>query len=378
MNYWLRSGLIFGLSATLTASSLAQAPVRVAKVQRQVIQKRHAVTGSLRARSRGDVAALEAGKIVEITVREGDVVKKGDIVARVDARRLESQKKQVLADKRVAEADLESHRAQAERAKADYARSQRLVQHNAASRSELDEHKAAARVAEANIQSTQRRIERTNETIELLDIRLADTVIRAPYDASVIERHAEPGDWLQPGEPLLTLVSTGPIEAWLEVPERYASAVTQFGDAVVVRTRSTGDTPRVLSSRRVSDVNRRVRTLRFIVTLENSNELLSPGMSVDGWIAVTGDQKATTVPKDAVIRDGTGAFVYRIDSADGEASAEKVPVNVLFETPNQIAIQSSSLEPGEQVVVEGNERLAPGQALSVITDSVEMMSIAQR
>lgn len=353
------------LSSLISPPALAQMPVRTASVERQMMQQRHAVTGSLRAVSRGELAALESGRLLELAVREGEEVTKGDVLARVDARRLEAQKREALADKRVAEADLESQRATADRAEADYTRSRMLIEHRAVSKAELDASRASARVAQANIEATKRRIERIEETVELLNVRLSDTIVRAPYDATVVERHVEPGTWVQPGDALLTLVSTGPIEAWLEVPERHVKALDQFGDTVVVRPRATGAPTTILSTRRVADVNRRVRTLSFIATLSNESGLLAPGMSVDGWIAVTGEVMATSVPKDAVIRGRGEPFVYRVTGESGEQAAERVRVRVLFETGDRIAIESVSLTPGDQVIIEGNERLLPGQPVAV-------------
>ena len=245
------------------------------------------------------------------------------------------------------------------------------------SRSELEAHLAAARVASANIEATKRRIERITQTVKLLDVRLSDTVVRAPYDATIVERRVEPGDWVQPGETLLTLVSTGPIEAWLEVPERYIQSLEEHGDSVAVRSRATGESSHVLSTRRVADVNRRVRTLNFIVTLDNASGLLTPGMSVDGWIAVTGSVTTNSVPKDAVIRGRGEPFVYRVEQQSANTVAKRIAVSVLFESGDRVAIDSLALKPGDQVIVEGNERLLPGQSVAVTSArSVVVSAIA--
>ncbi|MEM9587742.1 MAG: efflux RND transporter periplasmic adaptor subunit, partial [Planctomycetota bacterium] len=342
------------LTLTFGTAIRAQTPVRVANVDVRPIQHRHAVTGSLRAVARGDLAALESGRLIQLTAREGQAVRKGDRLAEVDSRRLEAQKGEAEADLEVAKAELIRFQAVAQRADADLARAKRLVREDAVSRQEWDAAQADAKVAEADIVSAERRIERLKQSIRLLDVRLSDTVVHAPYDATVVTRHVEPGDWVQPGEPLLTLVSTGEIEAWLEVPERYVEALENFGDQVVVRSRATGRDTVVLSTRRVAEVNQRVRTIRFVVNLANADGLLTSGMSVDGWIAVTGQQPQTVVPKDAVIRSGQDTYVYRVDA---QSNAQRVPVKVLFETTRAIAIAANDLQVGDQVIVEGNERL---------------------
>ncbi|EMI16098.1 Secretion protein HlyD [Rhodopirellula maiorica SM1] len=358
----------FASLAVLLSSSVAvaQVPVRVEPVQRQHVQQRHAVTGSLRPVARGNVAAIEAGQLRELGPREGDSIRKGDVLARVDARRLEAQHAEAVAEKAVATADLASANARLKQARADLARGQKLIHQNAIGQQELDAFEAAYEIAQATIASTNSRIDRIEQSIRLIQVRIEDTVIRAPYDASVVRRHVEPGDWVQAGDALLTIVSTGPIEAWLEVPERFVKAIDQFGASVSVRARATNEESNVLSTRRVAEVNPRVRTLGFVVTLDNADGLLSAGMSVDGWIATTGKIETETIHKDAVNRGGGQPFVYRV-AKDSEASkAERVPIEILFELPERVAIRSSQLQVGDRVIVEGNERLLPGQNVTVI------------
>jgi RND family efflux transporter MFP subunit len=371
------AGLVPILATTVLS---AQVPVRVGSVDREPMQQRQAVTGSLRAVARGNVAALEPGQLVELTVREGDAVKKGDIIARIDARRLEAQRAEAAAEKMVAAADLQSSEATAVKAKADHARAEKLYERNAVSRQELDAAQAEALVTTANIDAAKRRIDRIEQTIRLLDVRLKDTRIRAPYDATVVTRHLELGDWVQAGDPLLTLVSTGPIEAWLEVPERYAGEIDGLNNSVAVRSRASRGSLRVLSTKRVADVNPRVRTMHLIVKLENPAGLLAPGMSVEGWIPAGEKREYTSVPKDAVIRSDSLAYVFVIQDSNNTATAKQVPVRVLFETTARVAVESPALATGAQVVVEGNERLTPGQTVTVIKESpkAEKPTIARR
>ncbi|GAA5510320.1 efflux RND transporter periplasmic adaptor subunit [Novipirellula caenicola] len=362
-----RYAVFSAVAVTVSASlATAQVPVRVESVQRQTVQQRHAVTGSLRPVARGNVAAIESGQLLELKPREGELIRKGDIVARVDSRRLQAQHGEAVAEKAIAIADLASAKARLTQAKADLTRAQKLIHQNAIGQQELDAFQAAYDIAKATIDSTTSKIDRIEQSIRLIQVRLDDTVIRAPYDASVVQRQIEPGDWVQAGDALLTIVSTGPIEAWLEVPERFVQAVDQFGASVSVRARATQQESNVLSTRRVADVNPRVRTLSFVVTLDNPDGLLSAGMSVDGWIATTNEVQTETVHKNAVNRSGNQPFVYRVSKAAAESQAERVPIDILFELPDRVAIRSAQLHEGDCVIVEGNERLLPGQNVAII------------
>ncbi len=364
------------VSFSLPRHSDAQTPVRVSEVRLERLQQRQMVTGSLRAIARGDVAALESGRLNELTAREGDTIAKGDVIARVDDRRLQAERKAAEADRRVAEAELKRHRATAKQAAANLARGEKLIRQNAVSRQELDQFRAASDVATAEIEAAQRRIERASETIRLLDVRLSDTTVIAPYDASVVARHVEPGDWVQPGDKLLTLVSTGPVEAWLEVPERYAPAISDADAKLTINSDALGRTLDVLNVKKLTDVNRRVRTMSVIATISNSDRQLAPGMSIHGWVPAGKSGDYLTVPKDAIVRRAGQPAVFAVNE---DQKAQQIAVRVLFETSERVAVESPRLSAGSAIVVEGNERLMPQQLVQVMRDpSRPAMAIASR
>ena len=124
--HWFAPSVI--LIAATAVSLPAQVPVRVDRVTEQSMQQRQAVTGSLRAVSRGHLAALEAGKLVALDVEEGEFVSKGERLAQIDDRRLAAQHAAAEAEKLVAESELKGYEATALRAKADLERIAELIQ----------------------------------------------------------------------------------------------------------------------------------------------------------------------------------------------------------------------------------------------------------
>ncbi|MEM9364845.1 MAG: efflux RND transporter periplasmic adaptor subunit [Planctomycetota bacterium] len=361
----LAPSLAFWLVGILPA--IGQTSVRVADVRHERIQQRQAVTGTIRAVARGDVAALENGRLEMLDAREGDLVQAGEIVAKIDQRRLRAQIAASQAERSVIESEVTRHKARARQADSDLIRGKNLIARNAISRQEFDAYQAAADAARAETDSALRTIDRIDQEIKLLQIRLSDTEIQAPYDATVVSRHVEVGDWVQSGEPLLTLVSTGDVKAWLEVPERFSSQEIR-PQGLTVRSAATEQPLDVLTVRRVPDVNPAVRTIPFVATIANPAGDLTPGMSVRAWIPSGREDHYLTVPKDALVRRSGQAVVFAV----GESSkAEQVAVRVLFENATRIAVSSSELEAGMKVVVEGNERLLADQTVSVTPVSTE-------
>lgn len=368
--------LLWGGLAVHSDWARAQTPVRVANVRTETLQQRQMVTGSLRAIARGDVAALESGRLVELAVRAGDTVSKGQVIAQIDDRRLQAEKLAAEAEKRVAEAELRRHRATAGQAAANLARSEKLIVQNAVSQQELERYRAESEVALAEIEAAERRIERASESVHLLEIRLSDTKVVAPYDAYVVGRHVESGDWVRPGDKLLTLVSRGPLEAWLEVPERLADAINGAPDAVMVRLSAMDRQLSVSSAKRLADVNSRVRTIQVIARIENPDDSLVAGMSVEGFVPSGRQGDYLTIPKDALVRRNGQATIFLVDN---KSKAQQLPVRVLFETQDRVAVFATELKAGSRVIVEGNERLMPSQLVSVVATEPQIhSSIAKR
>jgi RND family efflux transporter MFP subunit len=200
----------------------------------------------------------------------------------------------------------------------------------------------------------------------LLQARFDDTTIAAPFDGYVVERHVEPGEWVRPGDVIVTLVSAGTIEVWLEIPERFAGDVAQATTPITVEVPAVGQSIAVRQSKRVPQMDPRARTFFVVVELSDHAGLFTPGMAVSAWVPVGPRSTQLTVPGDAVIRDAAGAIVYKVHQDSSGGHAARVPVRVLFEVAGKVAVVAQDLRPNDYVVTEGNERLLPGTKLALI------------
>lgn len=362
------SFLLFASMLLLVQPLMAQMPpmtVRAVPATVQAIEPHHRFTGSLRAIARGTVAALEDGRILEITVREGATVSQGDVIARIDARRLEAQKAELQAAFHTAEALIAQREAELRQANLDMDRSSTLIRNNAISQQQHERYETEVAVAQARLDTDRRRLEEIRSQLDLVEVRLEDTVVRAPYDAQVVERHAEPGEWIRAGEPFVTLISTGKVEAWLEIPERFAGVLAQYAKSVPVTMVGSDKQFVSLSTKRVHDIHPRTRTFQFVLTLDAGDQVLTPGMSVEAWLPTGPKKESLTVPKDALIRSAGASYVFKAVEAEGQMTAVRSPVSVQFEAGNLAVVESQQLAAGDLVVIEGNERLFPGMPIAV-------------
>jgi RND family efflux transporter MFP subunit len=250
-------------------------------------------------------------------------------------------------------------------AQRDLKRSQQLVASRATTVEEHQRRETDAAIADARLSTNMARITEIESQLTLIDVRLEDMVVRAPYDGRVVERHAEPGEWIHPGEPFITLVSSGKVEAWLDVPERFAQLLGEDETRIEVHGFDGSLTPQ--SVKRVPDVHTRTRTFPLVLTFDDRQGQLTAGMSVDAWLPVGERTERLTVPKNAVIRSGRTAYVYKAVDQDRRTIAVQTPIEVAFETGERVALAAGDLEAGDRVIVEGNERILPGSEIVVAT-----------
>ncbi len=344
------------------------ASVIVAPVESRTAVERQRVTGSLMAKSRAEVAARESGAVEVVKVDEGDAVKKDDVIATLDARRLNAELAQARARVTVAEAMVLQREAESKRADSDLQSKKDLLEDRAVSKREVLDAEREAAVAKARTQAARDELTAERSVLELLQVRLGDLEVKAPFDGRVVARHVEPGEWLAAGAPVVTLVSIGEIEAWLNVPERFSAGVEAAGSDLKVVTDGNHVETEAKSIRRVADVDQRTRLFTVVATVEDQSGALVPGMSVHADLPVGEATERFAVPVDAVMVTRNETYVFRVGpppEGGGMPMSEKVPVTELFRRDGIAYLDSASLKAGDQVVVEGNERLFPGTPLIV-------------
>ena len=360
------AAVLTGLPATGSAQG-QPAPISVDEVRRELVQQRRQVTGNLRAVSRSRVASIEPGLIVEAPVEEGQTVSRGDVLARLDARRLEIRLRQLEAQMNVTEAMIEERRAQVELRQNDLDTLINLEQRGAVNPKEVSDGRSELRAAEARATQAAEELNVLRADADFLRQRLEDMVIAAPYDGVIIARFAEVGEWVGEGQPIVEMLSTGEIEVWLDVPQRYLAAASRPDLRTMVRIEATANTREARSPRVIRDIDPTSRTFSLVMRLSDEDGRLSPGMSVTADVPTGEEQEHLTIHKDALLRQSGGSMVYVArENEDGALIAAPVTVTTLFETPDRLVVRSVELQPGDHVVVEGNERLRPMQPVRIV------------
>jgi len=196
------------------------APKATARVERQAIQEAQAWPGTVSAVSAARIAPKLNTRILAVAVHEGDRVKQGDVLARLDAEQNQAIEHEAASLAAAAEAE-------AARAETDLQRTRGLFEQEAATREDYEHAVANARKAQANAQAAAHSMQEAR-------VQRGETVLRAPFDGVIAKRLHEPGDMGIAGEPILILHDASLLRLEASVPAHCANRI-KIGDAANVR-----------------------------------------------------------------------------------------------------------------------------------------------
>lgn len=357
---------VAGLFAFIAAANTAAAqegppptPVLVETVEKRMLEDRTPVTGEVRAADRTTVASDVEGRVLEVLVDEGVSVAAGAPLARLEDVSVRLRIRQVEARRQVASARHAVREAELARARLDLDRLERLAADRASRPRELDDARTAVAVAEARIAEALADLSVVDADAALLADELDDTVIRAPFAGIIVERHVDPGRWLDRGGPVVELVGIDRYEIWLDVPQRFAAMLADPEATVGVRVPAADRSWEPARPVIVPLVDRDARSFPIHLTVDDTGGVLADGMSAAGSVPAGRTAEHLVVPRDAVLQNAAGFFVYAVRAiGEGPSVAMPVSVRIRFDVGRHVAIDAA-LGPGESVVVEGNERLFP-------------------
>lgn len=313
--------------------------VEVAPASKGHLMETWSTLGEVRPSGAAELAAGAAGSVVEVLVREGDRVRRGAVLLRIDERLARAQL-------RAAEASLAETRVELEQARRDLERQQK-VQAGVLSASELDA--ATSRVAALDARAAS-----LEANVALAAAQLDRHLLRAPFDGVLTTRSVDPGDWVNPGQALLSVVSQEGAEIDVAVSaERAAHLAT--GAPVALGTLPAGEILAVVPA-----LDPATRTALVRVRPPEEAKLL-PGQSITVTFSLDWGDEGLLVPLDALILAPGSARVTKVQ--DGTAAS--IPVELLASGDASALVRGEGLAEGDVLVVRGNERVRPGQAVVV-------------
>ncbi len=343
---------------TSAVATNAPVPVTVAAMNTQSVRIWSDFSGRMNAVDSADIRPEVSGRITEIRFKDGQTVHAGDILMVIDPR-------PYVAAVQKAEADLATANTNAKLANVEFVRAQRLMAAQAVARDLYDQRDNAQGVAAASIKSAQAELAQAQ-----LDVDHA--YVKAPINGRVSRAEITVGNLVQAGAnaPLLTsIVSDNGIYADFDVDEQtylrsihdHASTTGQQQN-IPVQLTIQGDN-RVYSGTIESFDNKidtSTGTIRARARFANTDGALVPGMFVTVRLASAVNSKVLLVAEDAVGSDQSKRFVYVVGPGNKAVFREIT----LGQSVNGKRVVISGLKPGERVILDGLQRVMPGDQVA--------------
>ena len=330
-------------------------PVVTAKATRQDVPIYATGIGTVQAYQSVLVRARVDGTLTQFPVREGQEVKQGDLIAVIDSRPYQAVLDQATAKKAQDEALLVN-------ARLDLTRFQSLAKQDFASRQQVDTQQALVNQFVATIAGD-------GAAIEAAQLNVAYCYITSPVDGRVGLRQVDPGNLIHATDTtgIVTITQIHPISATFTLPQEelprvqadmagaapvlaYASDDrTELGDGTLLTPDNTIDTT--------------TGTIRLKATFPNKDGKLWPGQFINAHLQIGTAHDAVTIPPASIEHGPDGLFAYIVKP---DATIAQAAVSIGYQN-DQLAVVSSGLAGGENVVVDGQSRLQAGTRVAVTT-----------
>ena len=316
--------------------------VKVAVATIQDIAPETMVPGTVVSRNDARLSAEVPGRLISVA-DVGTVVVQGEPVAEIEDTSLRLQNIELQALVTRAEASLRF-------LENEEKRFAQLAESNLAAATQLEQTRSDRDVARGDLAVARARLEQNED-------QLARTKILAPYDGIVVERLMTPGERVIEGGKVVRLVDQDHLEVIARAPLEYYRFVER-GQLLGIRAGSQQAHAVVRTVVAVGDEN----THQFELRLDLDGNPFPVGQTLRISIPTSDSREVLTVPRDALVLRPEGQSVFVIDANN---VAQQISVTVGVGQGDRIEVRGD-VSPGDKVVVRGNERLQPGQAVSVM------------
>ncbi|MEM7012660.1 MAG: efflux RND transporter periplasmic adaptor subunit, partial [Verrucomicrobiota bacterium] len=293
-----------------------------------------------------------SGTIQVLGFEEGETVKAGEMVAKLEASRLEAQKKQLMASMAEVEASVRL-------AKATYVRSENLWVAKVASKQSLDESRQQLEVAEASLSNIAAQL-------EAIEVDLAKSVLKAPFSGVIAQRYVDEGTMVTPGQAVFQILETERLEIRAGVSPA-AAGVIEMSEVF-----DLDDGVKAKLVRKIPVRDARTRTVDLILSVDATDEPLYEGDLVEIPIARTKEAKGFWLPRDALTESRRGLWACYVAANTDEPEVRKLDrrqIEVLHASDDRVYVRGA-IENGDQIVSRGLHKLAPGLRVSTTVSAL--------
>jgi len=335
------------------------APVTVATVVQKDVPVQLRAIGNVEAYSTVSVKSRVAGQLVEVNFKEGQEVKKGELIFLIDPRSFQAALQQ-------AQANLSKDIAQMKKAEADARRYADLFKRGIVSAQDYDQNRT-------NFEAMKATVKADEAAVENAKVQLGYCYIYSPIDGRIGKLMVNQGNMVKDNDTVLVVINqTKPIYVDFSVPQQELPEIKKY--MAVEKLKVEAIIPSDRDHKAIGEltfVNNQVDTNTGTILLKglfpNQDEALWPGQFVNVVLTLTTQPKAVVVPSAAVQTGQQGKYVFVVKP---DLTVESRPVTLGNDLGREVVI-AEGLKPGEMVVTEGQLRLAPGVKVEIKGEATE-------
>ncbi len=340
------------LAFTTSATAREGVPVATSEVRQQQIFREVRVTGTVTSPQVAQLSPATAGLVLRVHVDEGSQVDAGDLLLELDSELAQLSRQSADAERKQVSSALADARRRLEEA-------QRLAPQQSIA-------ETAVRALEAEVAQDEAALDRARADAAYQQALVERHSLRAPFAGVISQKLTDPGEWVSQGQGVLELVATQGLRLDFAVAEDYLFALTPTAPVEFSLQSRPGQVypGKVQTIVPVTDPGARTFLLRVVP--EASNSALIPGMAAYARLQIPERESGLTVPRDATLTypDGRVLVWTVVQGKDGMVAKENV-VETGASSRGWVEIRSG-LAAGAEVVVQGNEALADGQPVRVV------------
>ena len=334
-------------AAQQPAAAIPIAPEDAARVVRKLIRTGPRISGSLDPRQRADMRAEAGGQVLEVHAELGQPVKKGQLLARIEANAQGDAVRSAEAAVRSARENLAVARKQVERTRA-------LVEGGALAERDLESASSAAVAAEAQLGQAQAQLASART-------QLGNATIRSPMEGVVSQAPVHTGDVVAPGTPLFTVIDPSSMRLEASVPSQYLQAIA-VGSPVMFEVRGyPGQKFQGTIERVAPAADATTRQIPILVRIPNESGKLVAGLFAEGRMSA--DSRETLVVPAAAI-DSSGETPTATRVTRGQVERANLQLGVEDEASELVEV-TSGLAENDLVLLRGARALPPGTRVDV-------------
>ncbi len=319
--------------------------VRVAAVVQEEVSETRSVIGLLYYDRISEISTELAGLVDQVEVKQGDKVKEGDPLVRLNTEILDEE---ILYQK----SRIEQIELRIANAKKNFSRLERLFDKSGVSEKEYDD-------ALFTYQDAQKEKQAVEATLAKLLIQKTRSHITAPFDGIVLAKDVDSGSWVQPGKQLVSLGSSEDLFIRAPIAETTLQYI-ELGQEipVTITAFNTELQGKIIDIDPIADMKTKNIFLKISIP---SLPLVAQNMSATVSVPVSKRLKLSIFSRAALVKFQGKDFVYTVK----EGKAAILPVNIVAYLGDRVGVDTPSIVPGMNLVIEGNERLRPDQPVVI-------------